>query len=91
MQEFLVNNLEWIKNTFQFTENFLRKFNEECYTGYFLKVDVWYLKKLHGPHNDLPFLPERMKFEKVENSVANLHDKTDINVIHVIHYAQKKF
>ena len=40
MQEFLVNNLEWIKNTFQFTENFLRKFNEECYTGYFLKVDV---------------------------------------------------
>ena len=40
LQEFLVNDLEWIKNTFQFTENFLTKFNEEFYTGYFLKVDV---------------------------------------------------
>ena len=26
-------------------------------------------------HNDLTFLPERMKFEKVEKFVANLHDK----------------
>ena len=30
---------------------------------------------------DLPFLPERMKIEKVEQFVANLHDKTQY-VIH---------
>ena len=38
-------------------------------------------QKLHKVHNDLPFLPETMKIEKVENLVANLHDKTEY-VIH---------
>ena len=32
-------------------------------------------------HNDLPFLPERMKIEKVEKLVATLHDKTE-DLIH---------
>ena len=31
---------------------------------------------------DLPFLPERMKIEKVEQFVANLHDKTQY-IIHI--------
>ena len=33
-----------------------------------------------------PFLPERMKIEKVENLTANLHDKTQ----YVIHIKQLK-
>ena len=33
-------------------------------------------------HNDLPFLPERMKLEKVEKIVANLHNKAEY-VIHM--------
>ena len=37
---------------------------------------------LKNYHNDLPFLPERMKIEKVEKLVTNLHDKTDC-VIHI--------
>ena len=28
-------------------------------------------------HNDLPFLPERMKTEKFEKLVVNLYDKTE--------------
>ena len=40
------------------------------------------LKKLHELHNDLPFLLERMKIEKVEKLVANLPDKTEY-VIHI--------
>ena len=48
----------------------------------FFEVDVQYLEKLHELHNDLPFLPERMKIEKVEKLVANLHDKTEY-VIHI--------
>ena len=32
--------------------------------------------KLHELHNDLPFLPKRMKIEKVKKLVNNLHDKT---------------
>ena len=40
-------------------------------------IDVQYLEKLHEFHNDLPFLPEKMKTEKVKKVVANLHDKTE--------------
>ena len=56
---------------------FHKKYNEESDEGYFLEVDVQYLEKLHEIHNDLPFLPERMKIEKAEELVANLHDKTE--------------
>ena len=47
------------------------------YEGYFLEVDVQYPEKLHDIFNELPFLPERVKIEKVEKLVANLHDKTE--------------
>ena len=47
-----------------------------------LEVDVQYLEKLHKIHNDWPFLPERMKTEKVEKLVTKLHDKTEY-VIHI--------
>ena len=57
---------------------FTKKYNEESDEGDFLDVDVQCLEKLHEFHNGLPFLPERMKIEKVEKVVANLHDKTMI-------------
>ena len=50
-------------------------YNEESDEGYFGGVDIQYLEKLHELHNDLTFLPESMKIEKVEKLVANLHDK----------------
>ena len=79
-----VSNFEWIKHTSQFNEEFIKKYNEESDEGYFPEVDVQYPEKLHDIHNDLPFLPEGLKIEKIENLVANLHDKTE----YVIH---KKF
>ena len=39
-------------------------------------------KKINGLHNDLPFLPEILKIEKVEKLLANLHDKKEY-VIHI--------
>ena len=57
-------------------------YNEESDERYFHEVDVQYVEKAHKPHNDLPFLPERMKIKKFENLVANLHDKTEY-VVHV--------
>ena len=81
-QKLPVNNFEWIKDTSQFNEDFIKNYNEESDEGYFIKVGVQYLEKLHELHNDLPFLPERMKIEKVEKLVANLHDKTEY-VIHI--------
>ena len=58
------------------------KILEESDEGFFLEVDVQYPEKLHELHNDLPFLPERMKIEKVEKLVTNLHGKTEY-VIHI--------
>ena len=82
LQKLPVNKFVWIKDTSQFNEDFIKNYNEESDEGYFLDVDVQYPEKLHELHNDLPFLPERMKIEKVEKLVANLHDKTEY-VIHI--------
>ena len=88
-QKLPVNNFEWIKETSQFNEDFIKNYNEESDEGYFLEVDVQYLEKLHELHNDLPFLPERMKIEKVEKLVANLHDKNEY-VIHIRNLKQER-
>ena len=52
-QKLPVNNFEWIKDNPQFNEGFIKNYNEEIHEGYFLEVDVQYLKKLHELHNDL--------------------------------------
>ena len=77
LQKFPVNNSEWIEDTSQFDEDFIKSCSEEGDKGYFFKVDVQYPKKLYELHNDLAFLPARMKTEKVEKFVTNLHDKTE--------------
>ena len=38
---------------------------------------------MHELNNDVPLLPERMKIEKIEKLVANLHGKTEY-VIQII-------
>ena len=76
-QKLPVNKVEWIENTSQFNENFIKNYNENSDEGYFLEIDVQYPKKLHKLHNVLPFLFERMKIEKVEKLVTNLHEKTE--------------
>ena len=81
-QKLPVNNFEWIKDTSQFNEDFIKNYNEESDEGYFLEVDVQYLEKLHELHNDLPFLLERIKIENVEKLVGSLHDKTEY-VMHI--------
>ena len=76
-QKLPVNSFEWIKDTSQFNEYFIRNYNEESDKGYFLEVDVQYLEKLHELHNDLPFLSKRIGIEKVEKLIASLHHKTE--------------
>ena len=64
-----VNNFEWIEDTSKFNEDLTKSYNEQSDEGYFHKVDINYLEKLHELHNDLPFLPERMETEKLEESL----------------------
>ena len=77
LQTLPVNDFELIEDTSQFNEDFIKNYNKENDAGYFLEVDVQYPGKLLQLHNDLPFLPERMKIEKVEKIVTNLYDKTE--------------
>ena len=76
-QELPLNNFDWIKGTSQFSKDFMKNYKEEIDKGYFLEVDVQCPEKLHKIHSNLPFLPERMKIEKVEKLVANLYDSTE--------------
>ena len=76
-QKFSLNNFEWIKDTSQFNEDFIKNYNEEIDEGCFLEFNCQYIEKLCEIYNDLPFLPERMKIEKLKKLVANLHDKTE--------------
>ena len=73
-QKLSVNDLKWVEDTSEFNEDFIKSYNAESDEGYFLKVDVKYPENLHNLHNDLPLLPERMKIEKVEKLLGNLHD-----------------
>ena len=81
-QKLPVNNFEWMEDTSQFKEDFIKNYKEESDEGYFFQVDVQYPENLHNLDNDLPFLPETIKIEKVEKPVANLHDKTEY-AIHI--------
>ena len=68
---------KWVEKTSQFNEEFIKDYNQDSDTGYFIEADVQYSKKWHELHNDLLFLPEWMKIEKVEKFVTNLHDKKE--------------
>ena len=76
-QKLPVNNFKWIKDTFQFNEDFIKRFNKESDEGYFLEVDVHFPEKLDKLHYDLPFLPERMQIKKVKKLAINLQDKIE--------------
>ena len=64
-QKFPLNNFEWIEDTSQFNEDFMKTI-----TKIFLKLMFNILK------NYMNFIM-RMKIEKIEKLVANLHDKTE--------------
>ena len=56
-QKLPVNNFDWMKDIYQFNEDFIKNYNKETDEEYFFEVDVQYPDKLQELHNDLPFLP----------------------------------
>ena len=81
-QKLPVGGFKWKKNMSKFTEKFIQNCDEGSNKGYILEVDIKYPKDLHGLHEDLPFLPERMKIDKCKKLVCNLYDKTNY-VVHL--------
>ena len=64
-QKLTVNGFKWTEYFSKFDEGFMKNCNEKSKEGYFLKDDIQYPENLHNAQNDLPFLPERIKIEKV--------------------------
>ena len=78
-----VSNFKWVDDLSIFTEDFIKNYDEEDDTGYLFVVDAEYPKYLHKLHNDLPFLPERMKINKCTKLVCNVQDK-ETYPVHVL-------
>ena len=74
-QKLLRNNFKWVEDTSIINEDFIKNYNENSYKGYILEVDVTYPKELHDLHNDLPFLPKKMKIDKYKKLVCDLRNK----------------
>ena len=73
-QKLPVNNIEWIEDTSQFKEEFMKNYNKDSDKYICLKLMFNILSELH---KYLPFFPERIKIEKVKKLVSNLHDETE--------------
>ena len=66
----------------KFTPDEIGRLAKHGSKGYLLEVDVKYPKELHDLHNDLPFMCEKLKINKVEKLVPNLYGKKKY-VIHI--------
>ena len=77
-----VDGFKWFDNLSIFTQDFIKKYDEEDDTGYLFVVDVEYPKNLHKLHSDLPFLPERMKINKCTKLVCSTENKENY-VVHI--------
>ena len=62
--------------------NDVRELAARTDNGYLLDVDVSYPRELHNSHNNLPFMCERMKINRVEKLFPNLHNKRNY-IIHI--------
>ena len=74
-QKLPVNGFKWENDLSRFNEDFIKKCNENSDIGYFFEVYVEYPKKLFSSHKELPFLPDRKEFEKVEKLVCSIDNK----------------
>ena len=80
-QKLPANGFKWVKNLFKFNENFIQNYDENDNKGYFLEVDVDYLKKLHDLHKDLRFLPERGEIFDVQRYISFLLQRKKVKVV----------
>ena len=78
-----INGFKWVNDISRINKKFVKSYDKKnSGKGYILEVDVDYPSKLHKLHNDMPFLPERMKIDKTQKLVCNLRDKKKY-VVHI--------
>ena len=71
------NGFKWVEDLSKFSEYFGKAVMKKLVKDFFFEVDVQYIENLYNLHNDLPFLPETRKIEKIEKLVSNLNDKKE--------------
>ena len=82
-QKLPVNGFMWYNEYLSdFSEDFIKNYNENSDEGYFGEVDIEYPKQLFGSRKELTFSPERRKLEKVEKLVCSREGKRKY-VIHI--------
>ena len=81
-QKLPVNGFKWVKNLSKFNQDFIKEYDEDSNTRYFLEVDVECPKMLINSNKDLTFLPERKKVEEVEKIICGIEDQEKY-VIHI--------
>ena len=64
-QDLPVNDFKWVEKTSQFNEDLIRICNEDSNIVYLIEAVVQCPENLHNLYNDVPFLHERMKIEKI--------------------------
>ena len=69
-------------NPEDYTEDIIKRYDENDDYGAILIADVDYPKKLYKLHSDLPFLSERMKINKVDKLICNTQNKRNY-VVHI--------
>ena len=78
-----INGFKWVNDISRIDKKVVKSYDKKNNDkGYILEVDVDYPSKLHKLHSDMPFLPERMKIDKTQKLVCNLHDKKKY-VVHI--------
>ena len=60
-----INGFTWVSDILGIDEKFVKSYYKNSSKGYILEFDVDYPSKLHKLHSDMPFLPERMKIDKI--------------------------
>ena len=87
----LAETFEWIKDTFQFNEDFIKNYNEENDEGYFLEVHVQYLEKLHELNNDLQAWANcTPDADRPRSGVQNLYDAFIFLEVQILHFKKEK-
>ena len=81
-QSLPTGGFRWIKLGDRNPKTIVEELVEKKDRGYLLEVDVSYPRELHDSHNDLPFMCNRMKINRVEKLIPNLYYKRKY-IIHI--------
>ena len=77
-QKLSLAGFKWVKVTLSLVRNFPKNYNEDSDIGHSLEVDVQCPESFHKLHNDLPFLPKRMKLKRSKNFQPTGMTKTNM-------------